>query len=76
MLKNEYLVAKIGFDTAENEPSENLKLGCRTTTGRRPCRLIEFNLEMPTPLSGIVSIAVPGKAAETLRACVDGVLDQ
>jgi hypothetical protein len=27
MLKNEYLVAKIGFDTAENEPSEKCGSG-------------------------------------------------
>jgi len=36
--------------------------------------LIEFNLELPTPLSDIVDIAVPGKAAETLRQCVNAVL--
>ena len=30
MLKNDYLVAKIGVDTAENEPSEppDLRCGC------------------------------------------------
>ena len=27
-LKNEYLVAKIGLDTAENEPSEKCGFGC------------------------------------------------
>ena len=27
-LKNEYLVAKIGLDTAENEPSEKCAFGC------------------------------------------------
>ena len=37
MLKNEYFVTIIGFDTPENERSENLKLSCRTKTGRRPC---------------------------------------
>ena len=37
MLKNEYLVTKIGFDTAENEPSEIVKYGCWTTTDRAPC---------------------------------------
>ena len=26
--KNEYLVAKIGLDTAENEPSEKCAFGC------------------------------------------------
>lgn len=36
--------------------------------------LIEFNLELPTPISGLVHIAVPGKAAETLRCCVNMVL--
>ena len=28
MPKNEYLVAKIGLDTAENEPSEKCAFGC------------------------------------------------
>mmetsp|Transcript_9911 Transcript_9911/g.26172 ORF Transcript_9911/g.26172 Transcript_9911/m.26172 type:complete len:266 (-) Transcript_9911:21-818(-) len=41
---------------------------------RRGATLIEFNLEVPTPLSDIVDIAVPGRAAETLRQCVDAVL--
>eukprot|EP00927_Polykrikos_kofoidii_P039859 TRINITY_DN34164_c0_g2_i1.p1 TRINITY_DN34164_c0_g2~~TRINITY_DN34164_c0_g2_i1.p1 ORF type:complete len:264 (-),score=55.36 TRINITY_DN34164_c0_g2_i1:83-874(-) len=43
---------------------------------RRGATLIEFNLEMPTPLSSLVKIAVPGRAADTLRACVNGVLQQ
>jgi len=36
--------------------------------------LLEFNLELPTPLSSIVDIAVKGKAASTLRQVVDRVL--
>lgn len=41
---------------------------------KRGAVLIEFNLELPTPLSSIVDIAVPGRAAETLRQCVDSAL--
>eukprot|EP00966_Prymnesium_polylepis_P002559 58869-Prymnesium_polylepis.1 len=41
---------------------------------RMGATLIEFNLEMPTPLSELVDIAVPGPAATTLRQCVDAVL--
>ena len=36
--------------------------------------VIEFNLDLPTPLSDIASITVPGKAAAALRQCVDSVL--
>ena len=36
-LSNEYSFAKIGVDTAENEPSEILNIGCRPTTDRGPC---------------------------------------
>ena len=43
---------------------------------RRGATLIEFNMELPTPLSKMASIQVPGKAAETLRQCVDMVLNQ
>ena len=32
ILQNEPFVANIGVDTAENEPSEILKFGCRPTT--------------------------------------------
>ena len=32
-----YLVAKVGVDTAENEPSEILEFGGRPTTDRGPC---------------------------------------
>ena len=37
-LSDEYLIAKIGVNTADNEPSEILKFGCRPTTDRGPCR--------------------------------------
>ena len=36
-LSQGYLLANIGVDTAENEPSEVLKFGFRPTTDRRPC---------------------------------------
>jgi len=42
----------------------------------RGATLIEFNLELPTPLSNLVDVAVQGRAAETLRACVDTVVRQ
>lgn len=41
---------------------------------RRGAVLIEFNLELPTPLSNLVDITVAGRAAQTLRECVDRVL--
>jgi len=40
----------------------------------RGATLIEFNSELPTPLSDLVDVAVQGRAAETLRTCVDAVL--
>ena len=40
----------------------------------RGATVIEFNLDLPTPLSDIASITVAGKAAATLRQCVDSVL--
>ena len=33
----QYLFGKNGVDTAENEPSENLKCGCRTAIDRGHC---------------------------------------
>jgi len=40
----------------------------------RGATLIEFNLQMPTPLSELAHIGVEGSAKETLRECVDSVL--
>ena len=37
----------------------------------RGATLIECNLELPTPLSGLVDIAVTGKAAEVLPELVE-----
>ena len=37
-LSNESLPTKISVDSAENEPSEILKFGCRPTTDKGPCR--------------------------------------
>ena len=37
--------------------------------------LIEVNLDLPTPLSELVDIAVPGRAAEVLPALVDRALE-
>uniref|UniRef100_A0A7S1A9R1 Deacetylase sirtuin-type domain-containing protein n=1 Tax=Noctiluca scintillans TaxID=2966 RepID=A0A7S1A9R1_NOCSC len=41
---------------------------------QRGVTLIEFNLELPTPLSELADIQIPGRATETLRHCVDRVL--
>jgi NAD-dependent deacetylase len=38
--------------------------------------VIEFNLDVPTPLSDLTDITVQGRAAETLPVFVQGVLDK
>lgn len=43
---------------------------------KRGATIIEFNLEFPTPLSGLADIQVAGPAVDTLRECVDSVLTQ
>ena len=64
MLKNEYLVTKIGFDTAENEPSEIVKYGCWTTTDRAPCRSGPGWVDsMDEPPSSLGTVATVGNTA-------------
>ena len=43
-----YLLATIGVDTAENEPSEILKFGCRPRTDSVPCAGFLTNEEIPS----------------------------
>ena len=49
--KNEYLVAKIGLDTAENEPSEKCAFGCCSNnlrpTLRNSCRCSTRSADVP-----------------------------
>jgi len=43
---------------------------------RRGATIIEFNLDVPSPLSDIVDISVQGRACETLPTCVKMALGQ
>lgn len=40
---------------------------------KRGATLIEFDLELPTPISDLANISVQGPAAETLRKCMDAL---
>ena len=63
-LSNEYLRAKFGFDTAENEPcqvsSSEIIFGCCQTTGREACSSISTS-----------GATVVGKPQERMRASID-----
>ena len=63
MLSNAYFVAKIRFDTAENEPAKNLQNFLRPATGVA-ARLQELRVEGLREREGQLG---PGRAAEPRR---------